>query len=240
MPRGRAGANIGQTKEVTMNRKILWAVLVVGLALVIAPFALSLPSRTAAGQRMLNGFQPIMQPTQVQKTADYYNNVFVPLGKVTPMMSAANLATFRRYLAGFPAVQKDSAKLVPLLAQSLHMTPGQVQLLMAKQLPAMSAMLISLPQMQLDFGGLLGTMEQNVGVFSQVPAGLAHYKPLVTTMQANVDNFNQVNSLPDFRLFTWFFVVPGVLLLLLAGFGLYGDRIGFAFHIHNHPRPTPA
>jgi len=48
-----------------MNRKLLWTVLVIGLALVIAPFALSLPSKAGAGERMLNGFQPIMQPDQV-------------------------------------------------------------------------------------------------------------------------------------------------------------------------------
>jgi hypothetical protein len=215
-------------------------VLVIGLALAIAPFAMGLPGKAAAGQRMLNGFQPIMQPAQVQKTAYYYNDVFVPLGKVTPMMSAANLAKFQRYLGGFSAMQTDAARLVPLLAQSLHMTPAQVQVLMSKQLPAMAAMLLSLPQMQRDFGGLLGTMQGNTDIFSQVPGGLAHYQPLVTTMQANVDNFRQVNSLPDFRLFTWFFVVPGLLLLVLAGYGLFGDRISVVFHHHHHVRPTPA
>lgn len=223
-----------------MNRKILWAVLVIGIALVVAPFALSLPSKTAAGQRMLNGFQPIMQPTQVQKTAFYYNDVFTPLGKVTPMMSAQNLAKFQAYLAGFAGVQTDAAKLVPMLAQSLHMTPAQVQVFMSKQLPAMSGMLLGIGQMQRDFGGLLGTMQGNADIFSQVPAGLAHYKPLVTTMQANVDNFKQVNSLPDFRLFTWFFAVPGLLLFLLAGFGLYGERLAVVFDHTHHPRPTPA
>ncbi|HZC30320.1 MAG TPA: hypothetical protein VE261_02305, partial [Gaiellaceae bacterium] len=90
-----------------------------------------------------------------------------------------------------------------------------------------------------DFGGLLGVMQQNTGTFAQVPAGIAFYKPLVSTMQANVDNYRQVDSLPNFRLFTWFFVVPGVFLLLLAGYGLYGDRLPVVFH-HHHPRPTPA
>jgi len=37
---------------------------------------------------------------------------------------------------------------------------------------------------------------------------LADYKPLVDTMQANVSNYQQVDSLPNFRLFTWFFEVP--------------------------------
>ena len=35
-------------------------------------------------------------------------------------------------------------------------------------------------------------------------------------MQANVANFAAIDSLPSFRLFTWFFVVPGVLLVLLG------------------------
>jgi hypothetical protein len=223
-----------------MNRKLLWGVLAIGLALVIAPLAIGLPGKAAAGQRMLNGFQPIMQPDQVKTTAYYYDRVFVPLGTVTPMMSAKNLAKFQGYLKGFGGMQTDAAKLVPLLAQALHMTPANVQLVMSTQLPSMAAMLQSLPAMQRDFGGLLGTMQQNVGIFSQVPAGLKHYQPLVTTMQANVNNYKQVNSLPDFRLFAFFFIVPGTLLILLAGTGLFGGRLGTRIGFHHHVRPTPA
>jgi hypothetical protein len=82
-------------------------------------------------------------------------------------------------------------------------------------------------------------MHQNVGIFSQVPAGLNHYKPLVTTMQANVDNYKQVNSLPSFRLFAWFFIVPGAPLILLAGYGLLDGwtRTRVAAH-RAHPRPA--
>jgi hypothetical protein len=235
-----SASTIGQTKEVTMNRKLLWAVFAIGLALVIAPLALGLPGKAAAGQRMMSGFQPIMQPNQVATTARYYNDVFVPLGTVTPMMSAQNLAKFQAYLKGFGGMQTDAAKLVPLLAQAMHMTPAQVQTVIATQLPSMAAMLQNLPAMQRDFGGLLGTMQQNVGIFSQVPAGLAHYKPLVTTMQANVDNYKQVNSLPDFRLFTFFFVLPGALLILLASYGLFGNPFARTFSFHHGARPTAA
>lgn len=223
-----------------MNRKVLWAVLAIGLALVIAPLALGMPGKAASGQRMLNGFEPIMQPDQVATTARYYNDVFVPLGTVTPMMSAQNIAKFQAYLKGFGGMQTDAAKLVPLLAQAMNMTPAQVQALMATQLPAMSAMLQNLPAMQRDFNGLLGTMQQNVEIFSQVPAGLAHYEPLVATMQANVGNYEEVNSLPDFRLFTVFFLVPGALLILLAGYGLFGSRLRGRIAIHHHARPTHA
>ena len=223
-----------------MTRKLLWCVFAIGLALVIAPLALGLPAKSAAGERMLNGFQPIMQPDQVKVTANYYDHVFVPLGTVTPMMSAQNLARFQGYLKGFAGMQTDAGKLVPLLAQALHMTPAQVQKLMATQLPSMAAMLQNLPAMSRDFGGLLGTMQQNVGIFSQVPAGLQHYQPLVTTMQANVDNYEQVNSLPDFRLFSAFFVIPGALLILIAGYGLFWTRLRAWFAVHHHAHPTHA
>ena len=59
-------------------------------------------------------------------------------------------------------------------------------------------------------------------------AGLQHYKPLVDTMQGNVGDFKKVDSLPSFNLFTWFFVVPGILLVLLSGAGLF---TGGALHM---------
>jgi hypothetical protein len=168
-----------------MNRKALWwAVLAIGAALIVAPLAMGMPGKAAAGQRMLNGFQPIMAPAHVQKTADYYNNVFVPLGGVAQQFTAASTN----------------------------------------------------PQMQAQLKPLMPMLEPVIPVFKQVPAGLAFYKPLVDTMQANVDNYRQVNSLPDFRLFAWFFIVPGILLVLLAGTGLYSAG---SLHLHIH-RPHPA
>ena len=56
-------------------------------------------------------------------------------------------------------------------------------------------------------------------------------------MQANVDNYNSVNSLPNFRLFTWFFVVPGLLMVFLATWGLFfAEQHRFAgLHRPHHP-----
>ena len=167
-----------------MERKVLWTVLVIGLALVITPFAMGLPGKTAAGQRMLNDFHPLMQPASVQKTANYYDNVFTPLGAVATQFGQA---------AQDPQMQKQLEPLMPMLR------------------PAMP-------------------------IFAKVPAGLAHYKPLVTTMQGNVNDYASVDSLPNFRLFTWFFVIPGVLLLLLAGWGLWHEREVTVHRAH----PTPA
>ena len=220
-----------------MNRKVLVPVLVIGLALVIAPFAISLPSKAAAGERMLSDFHPLMQPAAVQKSADYYNNVFTPLGKVVPAMTGPTVDRFDGYLQGFQGMQVDAKKIVPLFVQATGQTPAQVQQMMGTQLPAMSALLQSLPQMQQDFSGLLGMMKQYGPVFSQVPAGLAYYEPLVTTMQGNVGDYAKVDSLPNFNLFTWFFVTPGALLVLLSGWGLWADR-GKGFAIH--PKKTAA
>lgn len=205
-------------------RKALWLIAVVGALMIAAPFAMGLPSKADGGQKMIDAFHPIMAQTNVDKTADYYYKVFVPLGAVVPAMSAENVAKFQIYLDGISGMQTDSTKLVPGLAQALNMTPEQVQQFLATNYPAMSKMLASLPQMQADFGGLLKMMSNNVDIFKQVPAGLDHYKPLVTTMQANVGNYDKVASLPNFRLFTWFFVVPGALILAFAGLGLFSGR----------------
>ena len=221
-----------------MTRKLLWPVLVIGALLVILPFAFQMPSRTAAGARMMSDFQPIMQTDQVAKTAYYYNSVFTPLGKVAPAINTKSVAKFEQYLKGFQGMQTDSLKLLPMLAQALHMTPAQLQAYMATQVPTMTAMLTSLPTMRRDFGRFIGMMSANTAIFGQVNAGLAHYEPLVQTMQANTGDFAQVNALPSFRLFTWFFVIPGLLLVLLSGFGLWEarhERVG-AGRAH----PTPA
>ena len=101
------------------------------------------------------------------------------------------------------------------------MTPEQVQGFMGEQFPAMTQTMQALPQMQEDFSGLMGLMGANVAVFAQVPAGLEHYEPLVTTMVEQRENYDKVASLPDFSMFTWFFVIPGVLLVGIALIGLF-------------------
>jgi hypothetical protein len=43
-------------------------------------------------------------------------------------------------------------------------------------------------------------------------------------MQSNVSNYQQVDSLPNFRLFIWFFEIPGVLIAIFALLGLFAGR----------------
>jgi hypothetical protein len=44
---------------------------------------------------------------------------------------------------------------------------------------------------------------------------------MIGTMADNVDNFADVDALPAFPLFPWFFVIPGV---MIAGLALYAGR----------------
>lgn len=184
-----------------MDRKALWwAVMVIGVAMIVAPFALGMPGKTAAGQRMLNDFRPLMSASNVQTTADYYNNVFTPLGGITPFFTQQNAQKFQGYLQGMQAS--------------------------GLKIPAAAAK---------DFTQMVGMMGQAAPIAQRVPAGLAWYKPLVETMQGNVADYKSVDSLPNFNLFTWFFVVPGILLVLLAGTGLWGGT--FRVHVRE-PRPV--
>lgn len=168
----------------------LWPILVIGVALIVLPFAISLPSKASHGQTMIDQFRPIMQPASVDSTVNYYDKTFIPLGGVA--------------VGGVRAASELPA-MIGALSRALHMTPAQVQQLFGK-FPAL--------------GGLIGNLPKLVPVFTNVPPGLAHYKPLVATMKANVGNYAKIASLPNFRLFTWFFAIPGALLVLLAGWPL--------------------
>jgi hypothetical protein len=47
---------------------------------------------------------------------------------------------------------------------------------------------------------------------------------LMSLIKANAGNYEAVAALPSFRIFPWFFVVPGVLIALLALAGLFARR----------------
>jgi hypothetical protein len=168
-----------------------WPVLGIGIALIVAPFAMSLPSKASAGQTIRNAARPIFQPASVRTSANYYYGTFVKL---------------RTVAVGGAQAAGEVPELIAALATQLHMTPTQVQQFLATGFPATASLLGSFPQL--------------VPVFQNVPPGLDYYKPLINTMQANVSNYAKIDSLPNFRLFTWFFVVPGILLVLLSGLPL--------------------
>ncbi|KRA38852.1 hypothetical protein ASD81_09750 [Nocardioides sp. Root614] len=50
---------------------------------------------------------------------------------------------------------------------------------------------------------------------------------LMDQVAANREGYDAVASLPDFRLFPWFFAVPGVIIFLLAGYAAVTGRDGW-------------
>ena len=124
-----------------MSRKMMWGVLVIGLVLIIAPFAMGLPGKSADGEKMIDAFAPIMEEQNVQQTADYYYDVFVPLGDVAPAMSQENIDTFNGYLGGIGAMGTEAQNLGPAFADATGMTQEQVGEYMGTEFPAMTQMM---------------------------------------------------------------------------------------------------
>ena len=177
------------------TRPFLLSILVIGVLLIVMPFVISLPSRASHGQTMITQFKPIMQPASVATTVRYYDHTFTPLRA---------LASSGVQAAG------EAPAMIAGLSHALHTTPAQTEHFLVASYPAMFALLSGLPKL--------------TPILQQVPAGLTHYAPLIKTVQANVANFAAISALPSFRLFTWFFVIPGVLLVALAGIPLAGSR----------------
>jgi hypothetical protein len=177
-----------------MRRLTLSLFLAIGVGLIVTPLSMSMFDRSSKGETMMNGFRPLMQPAHVQTTAAYYDNVFTKLRPFAQLM---------------PGIQQDARKLIPALAQAMHMTPARAQQMLGTQFPSLARMLQALPR--------------GVQVFNRVPAGLDWYRPLVRTMQANTGNYAAADALPPMSFFPWFFVLPGILLVLAAAYLLVGD-----------------
>jgi hypothetical protein len=207
-----------------MKRWVLWPILVLGIVLIVVPLVISMPGKASDGQEMLDEFRPIMSPSTVELTADYYDNVFTKLRPIALALNEETVAKFNQYGQGIVAVQKESATLTPTLAQATGQTPEQVQQFLGQQFPAMSQLFASLPQLSQDFGGLLALMGPNVPVFERVPPGLDHYEPLVRTMESQVSNYESVDSLPPFALMAWAFVAIGIFLVVFSAIGLFTGR----------------
>jgi hypothetical protein len=152
-----------------MTRRVFyWPILVVGVLMIVLPFAISLPSKASAGQAMLDNFHPIMQPASVKTTVSLYENTFLKLKPVAE--------------GGIAAAGEETA-LLKGLATGLHLSPAQLEQYLGGQYPAFAQLLASFPQL--------------VPVFNQVGPGLADYKPLVDTMQATLYVVLRSSGSPD-------------------------------------------
>jgi hypothetical protein len=115
-----------------MTRRVFyWPILIIGVLLIVAPSAISLPRKASAGQAMLDNFHPIMQPASVKNTVSLYENTFL---KLKPVASG-----------GIAAAGEENA-LLRGLATGFHLSPAQLEQYLGGKYPAFAQLLGSFPQ----------------------------------------------------------------------------------------------
>jgi len=112
-----------------------------------------------------------------------------------PVLTRPNVTTFQGHMKTFTGMKADMDKMIPALAKQMGMTQDQLNQMLGKQFPGVANGLQQFPKMGQDFN------------------------TVITVMDKNVENFKKADQLP-MRTMPWFFVAPGVLLVLLAGIQL--------------------
>ncbi len=116
-----------------------------------------------------------------------------------PFMTPEKVTLFRGYLAEIDAADTESRLLLE---------------------PALTQFgVIDSAEYQSKFASLAGLNES-------WPAIEADMTDLVDRMADNLDSYAAVDALPNFKLFPWFFVAPGVLIAAVAAAVLVADRRG--------------
>jgi hypothetical protein len=122
-----------------------------------------------------------------------------------PAMSTQALAVAQDDQATMAAMgQQLTSQVLPALAAQMRMTPAQLSAYLASNFPSVG---------------------QGLARFDTI---LAHFGDLQTTMRAQQSNYRQADQIPTGFLpptsMTWLFVVPGAVLLVLGGLGVYRPR----------------
>lgn len=148
------------------NKSIAVVILLVGLALIVAPFIYQMFDRAPAGADMMEDFEPVL--------------------------TRENVTRFQGHMETFGGIQTDMEAMMPALAQQLGMTQDQLNEWLGQQFPALAE-----GMQQMDIMG-------------------EDFNTVITVMDNNVENFQKANELP-MRTMPWFFVVAGVILVILSG-----------------------
>ncbi len=115
-----------------------------------------------------------------------------------PYMTHANVAKFQGYMAEIDHADKESQnQLSELLTGRAGITPTQAATRFA-----------TLAQFQRQWPTIKADMSDD----------------MLTKMDRMVPNYEAVHALPPFPLFSWFFVLPGLFVLILALMALRADR----------------
>jgi hypothetical protein len=200
-----------------MKRVGLWAVLVIGAALIVAPLSTGMFSKATAGQRMMKAFEPVMSDASVTTTEKDFRVVSGMATSMAPAMSPDRVARFDRYLQNMDPTIAESQAFIQGVATQLGTDPVTLSDTLGTDYPHLALMLAVMPQMRLDMAGMVGLMKENAAGFTAMPVTMSRFAGLIQTMRGQVTNFRKANALPPMGLLPWFLLVPGVLLALIAG-----------------------
>lgn len=123
-------------------------ILIVGAALIIAPFGYKMFDRAPAGADMMKDFEPVL--------------------------TRPNVTTFQGHMQTFGGMQSDMKKMIPAFAQGMGMTEDQLNQMMQQQFPALARGMGEMDRMGGDFTKVISVMDRNVDNFqkaNQLPMG---------------------------------------------------------------------
>ncbi|MFA5802087.1 MAG: hypothetical protein WC911_06370 [Thermoleophilia bacterium] len=118
------------------NKIISVIILLVGGALIIAPFGYKMFDRASAGANMMTAFEPVL--------------------------TRPNVTTFQGHMQTFGGMQGDMNKMLPALAQQMNMTDDNMNQMMGQQFPGVATGMQQMDKMGQDFTTVITVMDQNV------------------------------------------------------------------------------
>lgn len=108
------------------------------------------------------------------------------------VLTRPNVTTFQGHMQTFGGMQADMKKMIPAFAKQMGVSEDQLNQMMQQQFPGVATGMSQMDTMGQDFSNVIGVMDRNV------------------------ENFQKADQLP-MRTMPWFFVIAGVVLIVLSG-----------------------
>ena len=132
---------IEKETKMTIKKILSVIILIVGVALIIAPFGYKMFDRASAGADMMQAFEPVL--------------------------TRPNVTTFQGHMQTFSAMKDDMNKMLPALAQQMNMTQDQLNQMIGNQFPGVANGMKQMDKMGQDFNTVITVMDQNVDNFQK-------------------------------------------------------------------------
>jgi hypothetical protein len=111
-------------------------ILLVGVALIVAPFGYKMFDRAPAGADMMKDFETVL--------------------------TRPNVTTFQGHMQTFGGMKADIGNMMPAFAQGMGMSQDQLNMMMQQQFPGLSTGMTQMDRMGADFGMVIDVMDRNV------------------------------------------------------------------------------